>query len=219
MSTPDQPSYRQRLGYHSGLLGLFALLASTTLMMSYQGTKEDIGLRLKEDLKATLSKVVPDQLYNNDISSELVTLDVTTKISNKPVEVYIAKQNEKIVAFSYQVVAPDGYSGSIKIMMGINMRGEILGVRVISHKETPGLGDKIEEKKDDWILGFDGLSLENTKTDDWNVKKDGGRFDQFTGATITPRAVVKAIRRGLEFFHQHKSTIINQYKTRQVTKS
>jgi len=111
------------------------------------------------------------------------------------------------VATAFQVTAM-GYSGEISIMMGIASDGEILGVRVISHAETPGLGDKIEAAKGDWILGFNGLSLANRTQSQWAVKKDGGEFDQFSGATITPRAVVRAVHNGLEYFNAHRQEIL-----------
>ena len=153
---------------------------------------------------------------SNDIIS-IPAPDLTS--SDKPLDIYIAKKEQRIVAVAYQIIAPDGYAGPIALMLGINIKGEILGVRIISHKETPGLGDKIEEKKDDWILSFDGLSSGNTKRDDWAVKKDGGRFDQFSGATITPRSVVKAIQRGLDFFDLHKTEILDKYTSSQVSTS
>ena len=93
--------------------------------------------------------------------------------------------------------------------MGLDSNGEILGVRVISHTETPGLGDKIEIKKSKWILSFNGKSLDNVTYSEWNVKKDGGIFDQFSGATITPRKVVLAIKRGLEFYKSHREELLN----------
>ena len=107
-------------------------------------------------------------------------------------------------------MAPDGYAGPISIVIGLSRDGDILGVRVISHVETPGLGDKIEITKSKWVLSFDGKSLDNLTLEQWAVKKDGGVFDQFAGATITPRKVVQAIRRGLEFYRAHQAELLNR---------
>lgn len=211
MSVPDTPSYRKRIGYHTGLLGLFAFFASTALMLSFLGTKDDIALRLQEDLKATLGKVIPSGLYDNNIATDTITIDAPNSLSEKePVTIYLARKENEIVAISFQSVAPDGYAGVIVIMLGVDVDGNLLGVRVISHSETPGLGDKIEVKKNKWILGFNGLSLVNTSEKEWKVKKDGGKFDQFTGATITPRAVVKAVKRGLDFYVLNKTDLLKR---------
>ena len=113
------------------------------------------------------------------------------------------------MAFILPGVAPDGYSGNIALIVGVDIAGNISGVRVTAHKETPGLGDKIDLKKHDWILGFNGLSLGNPPAGQWAVRKDGGQFDAFTGATITPRAVVGQIARMLEYFMSHREQLID----------
>jgi electron transport complex protein RnfG len=123
--------------------------------------------------------------------------------------VYLAKKSGKVTAACFKFIAPDGYSGAINMIMGVDRDGNILGVRVLSHKETPGLGDKIEAGKSAWILDFVGRSLDNLTPAQWAVKKDGGVFDQFAGATITPRKSVQAIHRGLELFKAHQAQLIN----------
>jgi len=115
-------------------------------------------------------------------------------------------KDQHITGFAYRATA-QGYAGEIALMLGVRPDGELLGVRVLAHAETPGLGDKIEKEKSTWILGFNGRSLSNTSESEWHVKKDGGRFDQFSGATITPRGVVKAIHDGLIFFKQHREEL------------
>jgi electron transport complex protein RnfG len=119
----------------------------------------------------------------------------------------VARKNKQIVAIIFSVFATDGYSGIIKLLVGINTDGTLAGVRVVSHKETPGLGDAIETKRSDWVLGFNHKSLENPGTGGWHVKRDGGVFDQFSGATITPRAVVKAVHHSLLYFAAHKKEL------------
>lgn len=192
------PSYKKRIGYHAGLLAGMALIVSALLAIGNKQTKAEIELRLEEDMRASLNMVIPPNLYDNDLLSETTAIIIN---NGEEKLIYVARNKNQAVAVAFKMVE-QGYAGPIQIMLGINQYGEILGARVISHIETPGLGDKIEEKKDDWILGFNGLSLKNTSVEQWKVKKDGGKFDQFSGATITPRAVVKAITRGLVLFNE-----------------
>ena len=200
-----EPSYRRRVGYQAGLLGGMAMFASATLVMGNLHTRDDIAARQAEDLKASLSQVVPEKLHDNDLLAD--TIDVG---KDKTV-VYRGRSGGQVSAVAYQITG-QGYGGEILIIMGVNRDGGILGVRVLSHSETPGLGDKIEEKRSDWILSFNGHSLDNTTATQWHVKKDGGEFDQFTGATITPRGVVKAVYSGLEFFREHRAEILTTPK-------
>jgi electron transport complex protein RnfG len=122
--------------------------------------------------------------------------------------VYVAKKDGKVSAVAFMVTSNQGYSGAIKSLIGIDKQGQLLGVRVLSHAETPGLGDKIEHAKSDWILSFNGHSLTDLTAAQWKVKKDGGVFDQFSGATITPRAVVGSVYQGLQFFAQHRDVLL-----------
>lgn len=198
-----QPAQRP-LYYHGILLGLFSLIAGGLLAWGYLGTKDAIAARANDDLQASLNQVVPTTLYDNTPVTDTVELK---RGDGTPVTVYRARQKGQVTAVAFEI-AETGYSGVIRLMIGIDTDGKILGVRVISHSETPGLGDKMELSKTKWILGFDRLSLGNPPLEQWKVKKDGGRFDQFTGATITPRAVVKAIREGLEFYSSQREHII-----------
>lgn len=203
MSTPTEPSYRKRTGYQAGLLGGFATMAAVLLVMSHMLTKDVIAERQREDLMASLSQVIPAELHDNDLLAD--TLSIAD--GKKPRIVYRASLDKVITAVAYQVTGY-GYAGAIEILMAVDDKGNTLGVRVLSHAETPGLGDKIEPAKSDWIFGFNGLSLVNTPLANWAVKKDGGQFDQFSGATITPRAVVGAIKQGLDFFRAHKGELL-----------
>jgi len=191
-----EPSFKKRIGYHAGLLAGMALIVSALLAIGNNQTKAEIELRLEEDMRASLEMVMPNGLYDNDLLTDTASI-----ISENGEEklIYVARKDNYAVGVAYKMVEA-GYAGPIQVMLGINQNGEVLGVRVISHIETPGLGDKIEIKKDDWILTFNGLSLTNTALKKWAVKKDGGQFDQFSGATITPRAVVKAVTKGLQLF-------------------
>lgn len=205
------PTYRKRLGYHSGLLGGMGLLASVVLVISDIETHEAIALAKAADQKASLEQVIPTDLHDNDLLQD--TLLISNSSADPAAEgntlVYLARKDQQIVAVAYEQTGY-GYAGEITIIMGVNHHGDVLGVRVLSHSETPGLGDRIEVQKSDWILNFNGRSLSAPSESGWQVKKDGGQFDQFTGATITPRAVVKMVKQGLKFFEQHRDFILNQ---------
>ena len=204
MSTPDSPSYRQRVGYQAMLLGGFATFASVFLVSGNIATRDAIAERHREDLLQSLSQVIPSDLYDNNL------LDNTLEVSDPQdhsITIYRAFKNAQVSALAWEI-SEQGFADEIRMIIGVNTDGEVLGVRVISHAETPGLGDKIEEKKSDWIFDFNGLSLGNPPLEQWKVKKDGGRFDAFSGATITPRAVVKGITDGLQFFKANRSRLI-----------
>lgn len=202
---------RPLLSYQAGILAGFALAAAVLLGLADLATRSAIQTRLAEDLKASLEEVVPAELHDNDLLGDTVTLPSSDDyLGAASTVVYLARKQGAVSAVCFKFTAPDGYAGPINLVMGIDAKGEILGVRVISHVETPGLGDKIEIAKSKWVLSFDGKSLDNLTFEQWAVKKDGGVFDQFAGATITPRKVVQAIRRGLEFFRTHRAELIGR---------
>jgi electron transport complex protein RnfG len=190
------------------LLGGLALGGATLLAGGFAVTESAIRQRHKEDLLASLSLVVPAGLHDNDLAADGYDLAIE---GSKPLKVYPAKRDGSITAVAYQVLG-QGYGGAIVILMGVQADGRILGMHMLQHAETPGLGDKIEEKKGDWILSFNGLSLGDPASEKWAVRKDGGRFDQFSGATITPRAVVKAVRDGLQFFADNRTRLLTPAK-------
>jgi len=201
---------RPKLEFQTGVLAGFALIASVLLGVTNCSTEGTIQRRLDEDLKKSLEEVVPAALYDNDMLQDtLIIPSAEYNIGANETTVYIAKKSGQVSAVCFKFTAPDGYSGAINMIMGIDRDGNILGVRVLSHKETPGLGDKIEVAKSDWILNFVGRSLDNLAPAKWAVKKDGGEFDQFAGATITPRKSVQAIYRGLQLFKAHQAQLIN----------
>ena len=202
--TDDKTPFRSTVAYQAMLLGVSAMIATTVLSFGNLATKDVIALRVEEDLKASLSQVVSPELYDEDLLRN--TLEMTDPNGDDLV-VYQAARDGTVTAVIFEV-GRNGYSGVIRSIVAVDPDGIVLGVRVLAHTETPGLGDKIEVEKDDWILGFNGLSLENPPRSSWAVKKDGGHFDQFTGATITPRAVVRSIREGLEFFEGNKEQML-----------
>jgi len=195
----------QRTLVHGLILGAFCLGFGMLLVMTNSFTKDDIALRAVEDRQNSLKQVIPDNLHDNNLATDTLTLK---NDQGGEVVAYLSTKEGKVTGVAFETSTNTGYSGLIKVMLGVDPDGKILGARVLAHKETPGLGDKIEVKKGDWILRFTGLSIGNPPLEKWKVKKDGGQFDQFAGATITPRAVVKAIREGLQFFDANKAKIM-----------
>ena len=195
----------QRVLRHGVILGTFCLGFGVVLAISDSVTVDDIAARALDDRLNSLSQVIPASIHDNNLVADAITMK---NERNKEITVYRAIKNGQVTGLAYEIFG-SGYAGEMKLMMGVDTQGKVLGVRVLAHKETPGLGDKMEEKKGDWILRFAGLSLGNPPPDKWKVKKDGGQFDQFTGATITPRGVIDAIRRGLELFAAHKEQMMD----------
>ena len=154
-SVKEPPAYKNRIGYHAGLLAGIALVTSALLAIGSSQTKSEIAKRLDEDMRASIDMVLPRKLYDNNLLSDTVTMGT----GDDKKLIYVARKNKVPVAVAYQVVTI-GYSGPIQIMLGINAKGEILGARVISHTETPGLGDKIDAKKSNWIFSFTHKSLD-----------------------------------------------------------
>jgi electron transport complex protein RnfG len=186
-------------------LAVFAAAGVFLVALTQAGTRERIAQVERENLLRSLHAVVSPELHDNDPSADTVeVLDPPRLGTDEPVTVYRARREGRPVAAILTPVAPDGYSGRIQLMVAVHEDGRVAGVRVLSHHETPGLGDPIEIRRSDWITRFTGRSLRDPRPERWKVKRDGGVFDQFTGATITPRAVVKAVRHTLEFFEANR---------------
>ncbi len=190
------------------LLALFAAIATALVAVTEQATRSQIADNERATLLRTLNNLLPESEYDNDLLASTLTLPITAALGMQtPSLVYRARKQGQPVAAIFNIVAPDGYNGKISMLIAIRYDGTIAGVRVLKHKETPGLGDKIELKRADWILSFTDLSKDNPPADTWKVKTDGGYFDQFTGATITPRAVVSAVYKALDYFHQQRDNL------------
>jgi electron transport complex protein RnfG len=184
----------------AGLLGLVAMLGTAVLAGVHELTRERIAEQERRVVLRQLNQVLPAASYDNDLHEDVVLVDDPAYfLHHDPVRVYRARLRGRPVALVMNLVAPDGYNGDIRLLVGIYRDGRISGVRVIAHRETPGLGDPIDHERSDWVLGFDGRSLGDPARAGWAVRRDGGVFDQFTGATITPRAVVEAVQRALEY--------------------
>ncbi len=192
----------------SGRMALFIGIAIVVLVSVRQWVAPKIEAAHKAELLSHLSELLPPQTYDNDLLHDTKQVVAPQFLgTNKPVTLYRARKHGKPVAVLFETVAPNGYSGAIRLLVGIRADGSLLGVRVLAHRETPGLGDKIEKTKSDWIDSFTDKRLTADSTAQWAVKKDGGMFDQFTGATITPRAVVKAVKKSLEFFNANRERL------------
>ena len=196
--------WRDRLSYQPLSLGFIALATSAALVVANQVTHPKIVEAEERDLQASLAEVLPAGFADNELLKDTISL---TGDDGKPVTIYRARKAGSITGAVFQTVGR-GYGGEMIVLIGVDAKGTLLGARVIRHKETPGLGDKIELAKSKWIRGFEGKSLELPPADQWAVKKDGGVFDQFAGATITPRAVVKAVKEGMSFYAAHRDEIL-----------
>ena len=194
----------------------FALIGTALLALTYQLTHDAIARSEEAEKLKQITQIVLPDMYDNDIINDTAELSADKLLGNdEPTVVYRGRLKGQPSIAVMQVIAPDGYSGKISLIIAINSEGsgngKISGVRVISHKETPGLGDYIEIARNKWITLFNGTSLENPKDSDWKVKKDGGQFDYMAGATITPRAVVKAVHKALQYYAQHHDEMFKQH--------
>lgn len=190
---------------------VFALIGTALLAITYQLTHDPIARSEEIEKLKLVTQIVPAETYDNDIIKDTAELAADKLLGNDDTTVaYIGRLKGQPSIAVLQVIAPDGYSGKIGLIIAIHSDGRIGGVRVISDKETPGLGDYIEIAKSKWITGFDGKSLDDLRDSDWKVKKDGGSFDYMAGATITPRAVVKAVHKALQYFALHRDELFKQ---------
>ena len=187
---------------------IFAAAGTGLVATTYELTKERIAANQREGLLAKVRALIPADRYDNDLIDDSVDVVAPDALgTSEAVSVYRARKGSRPVAAVLTPVAPDGYGGPIRLIVAVYYDGTLAGVRVLAHTETPGLGDYIDEARSHWILGFAGHSLANPTPDKWKVKRDGGAFDQFTGATITPRAVVKAVHKTLEYFSANRDEL------------
>lgn len=189
-------------------LAIFAMVAGGLVALTFLLTEDKIIENERLALLHNLHELVPEKLHDNDLYTDNILINSPElNYRGKNITVYRARMKNEPVSAIFSVIAPDGYSGAIKLLVAIHFNGSIAGIRVVSHKETPGLGDAIDIQKSDWIRIFDNKSFTNLKQSDWRVKKDGGYFDQLTGATITPRAIVKITKKTLNYFIENKNSV------------
>lgn len=192
------------------MLALFACVTTGVVAITHGLTQDTIAEQKKRQLVTMLNQVIPMQAHNNDLTQTCFNVQLPYLIGHPPLHAYIAKLDQTATGIAIETIAPDGYNGQIKLLVGIDNSGTITGIRVLEHQETPGLGDKIDLRVTDWILTFTGKHLTAENSAEWAVRKDGGHFDQFTGATITPRAVVKAVKNVLNYVQEHQASLYTQ---------
>lgn len=192
----------------AALLVAFTLAGTGLLAYTFDLTRAPIAASEEREKLTLITQALPPALFDNDLIADAVQLPPTEDLgTSAPSLVYRATLKGEPAALVFETIAPDGYSGKIKLLVAVRANGELAGVRVVAHGETPGLGDYIEAAKSDWIRIFDGASLAGVRTDDWKVKKDGGQFAYTSGATITPRAVVQAVHKTLLYFDKEGGPI------------
>ena len=216
---PEQPSEEKSESLigsiaRNGLtLGLFAIFTVGLIALTFVFTEDKIHAQIRAFEARALKEILPDETHDNSILDTRIAIPPNEQLATtSEKDGYVAFKNGKPVAVILSAIAPDGYAGKIELLVGIYADGTLAGVRATQHKETPGLGDKIDTKVSDWILQFRGQSLNDPAPEDWGVKRDGGKFDQFTGATITPRAVVASVYRTLNYFNSHREELFKQGK-------
>jgi len=191
------------------ILVMFAIVFTSLMTFVYQVTKTPIEESEAAARMNLFAQIIPDNLHNNDVLKDVIRIQPDDLLGNKkPTIANIAKIDGKPTAVILEAIAHDGYGGDIKLLIAIKSDGSIGGVRVIKHSETPGLGDYIDISKNQWIKLFDGESINKASEENWKVKKDGGKFDYMVGATITPRAVVKAVAKALTYFNLNQKRLL-----------
>ena len=211
--------YKKKILITSAVLVAFAASGAALVGLTFHQTKDDILENEKLTLLKKLNNIVPASRYDNDLLHDTVVITADALLgTEQDTLAYRARNDDKNIAVVLSSIAANGYNGSIYMLVGIYADGRIAGVRIVKHRETPGLGDVVSISKSDWILGFDNRSLDDPQPRLWKVKRDGGIFDQFTGATITPRAVVEAVHNTLQYFEKNKTMLFDK-TTEQVKQS
>ena len=193
----------------TGLLAAFAAVGSGLISGVYEQTKEPIAAAERAAEAKQLLEIFPRDSHDNELIDDGFAVDAEGPLLalRERGTGYRARRNNEVTGIILPATARDGYSGDIRLLVGIDRGGAVAGVRVLSHRETPGLGDKIELKKSDWVLSFDHKTLADPAPDRWAVIKDGGDFDAFTGATVTPRAVVAAVKSAMEYSQNNRNAL------------
>ncbi|MEZ9365696.1 electron transport complex subunit RsxG [Vibrio sp. 10N.286.49.E11] len=192
------------------VLAIFACASTGLVAVTHYLTKDQIKQQEQAQLLSVLNQVIPHDQHDNELFSSCTLVQAEELGTEQAMPAYIAKLNGEPSAIAIEAIAPDGYNGAIKVIVGMKTDGTILGTRVLSHQETPGLGDKIDLRVSDWILSFAGKQVTDSNLDRWKVRKDGGDFDQFTGATITPRAVVRSVKQAVQYVNQNNQALLAQ---------
>lgn len=206
MTTPHKPITAPKMAIRTAVILLvFVTLFTGLLSAAYLWTRPALAAAAREEQMRLIDEVLPRSRYDNALLEDSIVLD-------NGLAAYRARKDGKSVALVIEAVAPDGYAGRIRLLLAVAPDGTLFGVRVTEHKETPGLGDYIEPKKDKnkthpWITQFDGTNPAEIDAQEWRVKKDGGRFDSMAGATVTPRAVIKTVRKAVLEVVAHRDAL------------
>ena len=212
---PEAPKQRRNLVAPTATLALVAALLTIGLVAIANYTRDRIARNQQAWIKQHLDMLVSPQTYDNDPLTDTLQVSSPDLLgSTTPVTAYRMRKAGVPVAVAIRSIAPDGYRGPLELLVVIAPDGKLIGVQVIRHNETPGLGDAFENREADWLTRFRGLSLTNPPQQRWTVRRDGGDFDAFTGATITPRAIVKAVRRTLEFYRSNQELLFKETQRR-----
>ena len=193
-----------------GILGIFAIAGTSLVAFTHTATAERIAANERETLLRTLHALVPAESIDNDMVLDTLEVSDEEQLGSASTTIYRGRKQGDPVAAVLTTTVPNGYSGPIRMLVAVRYDGSLGGVRVLSHKETPGLGDKVEENRSDWIYSFNGKSIGNPRLEKWKVKRDGGVFDQFTGATITPRTIVEAVKKTLLYVQANKDALYDK---------
>jgi Na+-translocating ferredoxin:NAD+ oxidoreductase subunit G len=205
-----QPIFKASMQTSLRLL-MFTVVGTAALAFTFNITHDKIAASEEAEKLNLIKQIVPQEKFDNQIMQDTFSIAADPLLGNaQPTMAYRGRLQGQPSVLVLEAIAPDGYSGKIRFIMALQYDGTISGVRVVKHKETPGLGDYIDAAKSDWIKGFNGISLTNRKDSDWKVKKDGGQFDYMAGATISPRAMVKAVHKAAQYFAQHRDELFTQ---------
>lgn len=190
-------------------LSLFAIVTAGIIAVTQTLTAELIQSNIDAAKSKALFEILPEDTHDNVLLDDTIIITDPALVADEGEgEAFVARKDGKAIAVILPTIAPNGYTGKIHSIVGIFADGSVAGVRVLQHRETPGLGDKVELKKSPWVLNYNGKSIDNPGSQGWQVKKDGGEFDQFTGATITPRAVVRSVHAALQYFNNNRDTLL-----------
>ena len=213
MTTTQEISAPGMAARTAAILFVFVIIFTGLLSAAYLWTKPAIEASAAEEKMKLVNEVLPHSEYDNALLEDTLTLPPTAELGLSDAStIYRARQAGKPVALVFEAVAPDGYAGKVKLILAIRIDGQVAGVRVTQHKETPGLGDYVEVKKDKnkarpWITQFQGMALAQVADKEWKVKKDGGRIDYYAGATVTPRAVTKAVFKAVKWAEANRNQL------------
>jgi len=206
--TPRHVAERAPVWRGGLILAVLAALCTALVAYTHRLTAERIAENERAFLRQSLQPVLADLDYDSDTDASVLLIPAPNELPGSgPTTVYRVFNDSRPVAALFVVTATKGFSGPIKLLVGIGADGRVSGVRVLQHHETPGLGDLIEVSKSDWIRQFAGTSLDDPARGGWAIRRDGGEFDQLTGASITPRAVIEAIKQTLLYFESHREEV------------